>query len=168
MKKCVSHAKPMHSFQENNHATIPGRISRGQNQTYSKRQEARPSMPPVCSAQSIGMEDIVIDLYSLVFPSDYSLSLSPDPPSFFINIIFFLRRFQKPARLTILTVFNQRLKHRENPLTLSGIFRINSSKSILLIQYVPQTKKLRSHDPKLKKEHHGRIHLPDVPSAQSA
>lgn len=28
------------------------------------------------------MEDIVIDLYSLVFPSDYSLSLSPDPPSF--------------------------------------------------------------------------------------
>lgn len=24
--------------------------------------------PPVCSAQSIGMEDIVIALYSLVFP----------------------------------------------------------------------------------------------------
>lgn len=72
------------------------------------------------------MKDVIVGLYSLVFPSDYSLSLNPDPPSFFINIIFFLRRFQKPARLAILAVFNQRLKHKESPLTLSGIFRINS------------------------------------------
>ena len=46
----------MHSFQGNNHATISGRISRSQNKTYSKRQEARPGTPPVCSAQSIRHE----------------------------------------------------------------------------------------------------------------
>lgn len=42
MKKCVSRAKPMHSFQRNNHATISGRISRDQNQTCSKQTEGAP------------------------------------------------------------------------------------------------------------------------------
>lgn len=84
MKKCVSHAKPMHSFQENNHATIPGRISRGQNQTYSKRQEARPSMPPVCSAQSIRHERCncrpLLSCFSCEMPFNSSDIAQPSSP----------------------------------------------------------------------------------------
>lgn len=53
MKKCVSHAKPMHSFQGNNHATISDRISRSQKPNILK---TTGGTPPVCSAQSIGHE----------------------------------------------------------------------------------------------------------------
>lgn len=55
----------MRSFQGNNHATISGRISRGQNQTDRRRAQAR--LLFVMLGVS-GMEDIVIGLYSLVFP----------------------------------------------------------------------------------------------------